>query len=67
MIFCKVLIVFMLAIERTAATISDFSQKQHFLNTVYEQFFQGFSVKVADTHGICLYAATHCGFHGEKR
>ena len=39
-------------IERTAATIGDFSQKQHFLNTVYEQFFQGFSVKVADTHGI---------------
>ena len=31
---------------------SDFSQKQHFLNTVYEQFFQGFSIKVADTHGI---------------
>ena len=43
---------FYLAIERTAATISKFSQKQHFLNTVYEQFFQGFSVKVADTHGI---------------
>ena len=43
---------FYIAIERTAATISDFSQKQHFLNTVYEQFFQGFSVKVADTHGI---------------
>ncbi len=43
---------FYAAIERTAATISDFSQKQHFLNTVYEQFFQGFSVKVADTHGI---------------
>lgn len=40
------------AIERTAAAISDFSQKQHFLNTVYEQFFQGFSVEVADTHGI---------------
>ena len=40
------------AIESTARTISDFSQKQHFLNTVYEQFFQGFSVKVADTHGI---------------
>ena len=36
----------------TAATIEDFSQKQGFLNTVYEQFFQGFSVKVADTHGI---------------
>ena len=40
------------AIERTAETISDYSQKQAFLNTVYEQFFQGFSVKVADTHGI---------------
>jgi predicted helicase len=40
------------AIESTAATIEDFSQKQHFLNTVYERFFQGFSVKVADTHGI---------------
>ena len=38
--------------RRTAATIDDFSQKQGFLNTVYEQFFQGFSVEVADTHGI---------------
>ncbi len=43
---------FYAAIERTAETISDFSRKQQFLNTVYEQFFQGFSVKVADTHGI---------------
>ena len=43
---------FYAAIERTAETIRDFSHKQHFLNTVYEQFFQGFSVKVADTHGI---------------
>ena len=43
---------FYVAIERTAETIDDFSQKQHFLNTVYEQFFQGFSVEVADTHGI---------------
>ncbi len=40
------------AIEATAATINDFSEKQGFLNTVYEQFFQGFSVEVADTHGI---------------
>ena len=40
------------AIEREAATLVDFSQKQHFLNTLYEQFFQGFSVKKADTHGI---------------
>jgi predicted helicase len=43
---------FYAAIEAAAATISDFSQKQTFLNTVYEKFFQGFSVKVADTHGI---------------
>jgi predicted helicase len=40
------------AIDSTAKTIEDFSQKQEFLNTVYEKFFQGFSVKVADTHGI---------------
>ena len=43
---------FYTAIETTAATITDFSEKQSFLNTVYENFFQGFSVKVADTHGI---------------
>jgi type I restriction-modification system DNA methylase subunit len=35
-----------------AATIDEYDYKQHFLNTVYERFFQGFSVKVADTHGI---------------
>ena len=40
------------AIETTAATITDFAEKQGFLNTVYENVFQGFSVKVADTHGI---------------
>jgi hypothetical protein len=50
--FLKPLDVFYGAIETTAATIDDFSQKQGFLNTVYEKFFQGFSVKVADTHGI---------------
>ena len=43
---------FYIAIEDTARAISDFSQKQGFLNTVYEQFFQGFSIKVADTHGV---------------
>lgn len=40
------------ALENAAATISDFHEKQTFLNTVYERFFQGFCVKVADTHGI---------------
>ncbi|HDY88812.1 MAG TPA: DNA helicase, partial [bacterium] len=50
--FLKPLDPFYAAIETTAATIGDFSQKQDFLNTVYEKFFQGFSGKVADTHGI---------------
>jgi len=50
--FLKPLDRFYGAIETTAATIEDYAEKQGFLNTVYEQFFQGFSVKVADTHGI---------------
>ena len=40
------------AIEITAATIDDYSQKQAFLNIVYEKFFQGFSIKAADIYGI---------------
>jgi predicted helicase len=40
------------AIEDAAHGLDDFTEKQHFLNTVYERFFQGYSVKVADTHGI---------------
>ncbi|MDX2076922.1 MAG: type ISP restriction/modification enzyme [bacterium] len=40
------------AIEITANTIDDYNEKQDFLNTIYERFFQGFSKKVADTHGI---------------
>ncbi len=50
--FLKPLNHFYVAIEEVAMKISDYSQKQRFLNTVYEQFFQGFSVKTADTHGI---------------
>ena len=50
--FLKELDPFYLAIEQAALLCKDFSQKQQFLNTVYEQFFQGFSVEVADTHGI---------------
>jgi predicted helicase len=50
--YLKSLDSFYLAIENAARTISDFSDKQHFLNTVYERFFRGYSVKVADTHGI---------------
>ncbi len=50
--FLKSLDRFYLAIESAAATIESYTEKQHFLNTVYERFFQGYSVKVADTHGI---------------
>ncbi len=50
--FVKSIEHFYVAIEQAAETISDFSEKQRFLNTVYERFFQGFCVKVADTHGI---------------
>ena len=50
--FLKSLDRFYLAIESAAATIESFAEKQHFLNSVYERFFQGYSIKVADTHGI---------------
>jgi len=40
------------ALELAAGATDDFAQKQTFLNHVYEKFFQGFAVKVADTHGI---------------
>lgn len=43
---------FYMAIEGAARTLDDWTEKQHFLDTVYERFFQGFSVKQADTHGI---------------
>lgn len=38
-------------VEDAAADL-DHSQKQSFINSIYERFFQGYSVKVADTHGI---------------
>ena len=50
--FLKPLDRFYVAIEQAALLCKDFSQKQHFLNTFYEKFFQGFSADVADTHGI---------------
>jgi predicted helicase len=43
---------FYMAIEGAAKNSSEFSEKQHLLNSVYERFFQGYAVKVADTHGI---------------
>jgi predicted helicase len=50
--YLKSLDSFYLAIESAARTITDFSEKQLFLNGIYERFFRGYSVKVADTHGI---------------
>jgi predicted helicase len=43
---------FYVAIEKTARTLTEWSEKQQFLNSVYERFFQGYSVKLADTMGI---------------
>ena len=40
------------AIEKTASTLTDVSQKQDFLNTLYQRFFQDFSTKDADRHGV---------------
>lgn len=50
--FLKSLDRFYMAIERAAKGIENWSDRQEFLNTVYERFFQGFSIKKADTHGI---------------
>jgi hypothetical protein len=43
---------FYTAIEEAADRLATFSEKQEFINHVYERFFQGYSIKVADTHGI---------------
>jgi len=40
------------AIEGAARDLHGFRERQAFINTVYERFFQGYAVKVADTHGI---------------
>jgi type I restriction-modification system DNA methylase subunit len=40
------------AIEKAAEVQENYTQKQEFLNTVYEKFFQNFDPKQADTMGI---------------
>ncbi len=50
--FLKPLNPFYVAIENAATQCKDFSEKQHFLNTVYENFFQEYCVEKADTQGI---------------
>ncbi|HEX9133884.1 MAG TPA: N-6 DNA methylase, partial [Ktedonobacteraceae bacterium] len=50
--FLKSLDRFYVAIEGAARSIEGWLERQHFLDTVYERFFQGYSVKRADTYGI---------------
>ena len=50
--FLKSLDRFYIAIEGAARSIDGWLERQHFLDTVYERFFQGYSVKRADTFGI---------------
>ena len=50
--FLRALDPFYLAIEKAAGTFQDFTEKQKFLNIVYERFFQGFAVKQADVLGV---------------
>jgi predicted helicase len=50
--FLKSLDRFYVAIEGAARSIDSWLDRQHFLDTVYERFFQGYSVKRADTYGI---------------
>ncbi len=50
--FLKSLDRFYIAIEAAARSIDGWLERQHFLDTVYERFFQGYSVKRADTYGI---------------
>src|SRR5258708_10018084 len=50
--FLKSLDRFYVVIEAAARSIDGWLERQHFLDTVYERFFQGYSVKRADTYGI---------------
>ena len=50
--FLKALDHFYVAIEHAAEEFKDFTEKQKFLNIVYERFFQGFAVKQADVLGV---------------
>src|SRR6266851_7532662 len=50
--FLKSLDRFYVAIEGAARSVDGWLERQHFLDTVYERFFQGYSVKRADTYGI---------------
>lgn len=65
--FLKDLDYFYRAIEDNARNATDYTEKQSFLNTVYERFFQGFSPKQADTHGIVYTPQSIRELHGAER
>ncbi len=50
--FLKNLDHFYIPLEKAAEQQEDYTEKQHFLNAVYEHFFQSFDPKQADTMGI---------------
>ena len=50
--FLKSLDRFYVPIETEGRSITEWNDKQEFLNKVYERFFQGFSTKQADTYGV---------------
>ena len=50
--FLKPLDRFYTSIEAAARSQEGYTEKQNFLNAVYEKFFQSFDKKQADTHGI---------------
>ena len=50
--FLKSLDRFYIPIETEGRSITEWNDKQEFLNKVYERFFQGFSTKQADTYGV---------------
>ncbi|HET7079300.1 MAG TPA: N-6 DNA methylase, partial [Chloroflexia bacterium] len=50
--FLRQLDYFYQPIEDRARGIEDYAEKQDLLRTLYEQFFQAYSTRAADTHGI---------------
>jgi predicted helicase len=50
------------AIEANADNAKDYSEKQEFLNSVYERFFQGYSPREADAYGIVYTPQSIVGF-----
>jgi hypothetical protein len=57
--FLKPLDRFYTAIEKAAESQQGYTEKQHFLNAVYEKFFQRFDTKQADTMGIVYTPQAH--------